>query len=94
MHHERIQLPHKEADGYLIPAGPFNIVSIHTDVGMIGCGAFDVMALDRFEYPAARISGVSAVSDLLEGQIKEANESALGLGIKPGMTGREALAFL
>lgn len=94
MKHEKIQLEHKEADGYLIPAGPFNIVSIHTDLGMVGCGAFDVMALDKFDYPAARISGVATCDDLLEGSILEANQAAQSRGIEAGMTGREALSRL
>ena len=94
MHHEKVQLPGKEADGYVIECGPFNIVSINTDVGMIGCGAFDVIALDNFKYPAARISGVATVDDLLEGTIKQANEHAQERGIQEGMTGKEALGFL
>ena len=94
MKHEKIQLGEREADGYVIECGPFNIVSINTDKGMIGCGAFDVMALDRFAYPAARISGVATCEDLLAGTIKQANEHAQELGIREGMTGREALEKL
>ena len=94
MHHERVALSNKEADGYVIAAGPFNVVSIHTDNGMVGCGAFDVMALDRFDYPAARMSGVARVRDLLTGTISQANQSAQALGIREGMTGREALELL
>jgi uncharacterized protein YunC (DUF1805 family) len=94
MHHEKIRLPQKEADGYVIPMGPFNVVSINTDVGMVGCGAFDVRALDRFAYPAARVTGVATLDDLLQGRVKEANEHARKLGIEAGMTGREALERL
>jgi uncharacterized protein YunC (DUF1805 family) len=94
MQHEKVELSHKTADGYVIPCGPFNIVSINTDVGMVGCGAFDVLALDRFDYPAARIPGVATVADLLEGTINQVNEAAQGRGIAEGMTGREALAMM
>ncbi len=48
MEQVRIQLTRKVADGYIIPLGPANLVAIMTDVGMVGCGAFDVAALDSF----------------------------------------------
>jgi uncharacterized protein YunC (DUF1805 family) len=94
-----VRLTRKIAEGYIIPLGPANLVAIKTDVGMIGCGAFDVAALDSFSYPAAKVRpsiGPSIVDtdDLLKGIVKEANRSAIGRGIKNGMTGRAALELL
>ncbi len=99
MHQENVQLTRKVAVGFVIPLGPANLVAIKTDVGMIGCGAFDVAALDSFSYPAAKVRpsiGPSIVDtdDLLKGIVKEANRSAMGRGIKNGMTGRAALELL
>jgi uncharacterized protein YunC (DUF1805 family) len=99
MEQVRIQLTRKVADGYIIPLGPANLVAVMTDVGMVGCGAFDVAALDSFSYPAAKVRPVIGPSiadtdDILKGIIKEANRSALGRGIRTGMTGREALDLL
>jgi uncharacterized protein YunC (DUF1805 family) len=94
--HERIQLINKEADGYVIPLGPVNLVNVVTDVGMVGCGAFDVAALDKFGYPAARVKptggdSIATIGDLLAGEVKDANEAATRLGVKIGMSGREPL---
>jgi uncharacterized protein YunC (DUF1805 family) len=94
--HERIQLINKEADGYVIPLGPVNLVNVVSDVGMVGCGAFDVAALDKFGYPAARVKptggdSIATIGDLLAGEVKDANEAATRLGVKIGMSGREAL---
>lgn len=66
---------------------------------MIGCGAFDVMALDAFKYPAAKMKSatggaIATIDDLLNGTVKEANKEAEKLGIKTGMTGKEALEHL
>jgi len=99
MQQVEVKLTRKTADGYIIPLGPANLVAIMTDVGMIGCGAFDVAALDSFSYPAAKVRpslGPSIVDtdDLLKGIVKEANRSAMGRGIKNGMTGRAALDLL
>lgn len=99
MIHEKIQLTRKQADGYVISLGKVNLVNVVTDVGMVGCGAFDVNALDKFDYPAARVKPskgnyVVSVEDLLEGIVKDANEAATKIGIKAGMSGREALEKL
>lgn len=96
MLHEKVQLAEKQADGYVIPLGPVNLVMVVTDVGMVGCGAFDVAALDNFGYPAARVrptrgSSVATIDDLLVGAVKDANAAAIELGVKIGMSGREAL---
>lgn len=96
---ESLQLKHSEAAGYVIPAGPVNLVMVIAASGMVGCGAFDVAALDTFGYPAARVrpaegSSISTISDLCEGIIREANESARRRGVEIGMTGKEALDLL
>jgi uncharacterized protein YunC (DUF1805 family) len=99
MEQVEVQLTRKVAKGYIIPIGPANLVAVMTDVGMVGCGAFDVAALDSFSYPAARVRpaiGPSIVDtdDILKGIVKEANRSAFGRGIRTGMTGRQALELL
>ncbi|MGV8176002.1 MAG: YunC family protein, partial [Methanothrix sp.] len=76
MEHKIVQLKGKNADGYVIPLGKVNLVNVVTDVGMVGCGAFDVMALNNFDYPAAKVrpahgSSISNIDDLLDGIIKE-----------------------
>jgi uncharacterized protein YunC (DUF1805 family) len=87
------------AKGYVIPLGPANIVFVVGTKGLVGCGAFDVSALDRFGYPAARVkppgrSSIEGIGDLLAGEVKEVNGSAAGLGVEVGMRGDEALALL
>jgi len=94
--HEIVQLGGKIADGYVIGLGSVNLVNVVTDRGMVGCGAYDVSALDRHGYPAAKAkavgkSSISTVSDLLEGQIVEVNSAAERLGVEVGMSGRQAL---
>ncbi len=99
MIHKKVQLAKKEADGYVIPLGQVNLVSVVTDVGMVGCGAFDVAALNNYGYPAAKIRpskgrSIATIDDLMAGIIKEANPAAEKLGVKVGMVGREALDLL
>lgn len=99
MNHIKVQLTRKQADGYVIPLGPVNLVNVVTDVGMVGCGAFDVAALNNFGYPAAKVrpsqgSSIATIDDLMQGIVKEVNPAAEKLGLKVGITGREALDLL
>lgn len=115
MQHTKIKLVAKQADGYCInlrpsskgirkayPAGlsPVNLVFIVTDnKGMLGCGAFNIAALDKFNYPAAVARSTSGspivtIDGLLSGVVKEANASAIKLGVKPGMPAKNALEKL
>lgn len=96
MHHEKVQLTRKQADGYIIPLGPLKLVNVVTDRGMVGCGAFDIAALDRFGYPAARVKSaqegsIATLEDLLSGIVSGVNAAAMHYGIELGMSGREAL---
>ncbi len=99
MNHIKVNLDRKQADGYVIPLGPVSLVNIVTDVGMVGCGAFDVSALNSFGYPAAKVrpaqgTSIATIEDLLQGIVKEVNPAAEKLGLKIGLTGKEALELL
>jgi uncharacterized protein YunC (DUF1805 family) len=94
-----VHLTKKTAKGYIIPFGPVNLVTVLTDVGMVGCGMFDVSALDSFSFPAAKVRpslgpSIEDIDDIMKGVVKEANRAAMGRGIKNGMTGRQALELL
>ncbi len=54
MEQVKVSLTRKSALGYIIPLGPANIVAIMTDVGMVGCGAFDIAALDSFSLSGSK----------------------------------------
>ncbi len=99
MNPAKVQLKRKQGDGYVIPLGPVNLVSVITDKGMVGCGAFDVAALNNFGYPAAKVKAaeggsIATIDDLLHGIVKEVNPAAEKLGVKVGITGRQALDLL
>ncbi len=96
---ENVSYKSGEAKGYVIPLGPANLVLVVAERGMIGCGAFDVQALEKFDYPAARVKptrggSIASLEDLLSGEIKDANAPAAELGIEAGMSVREALDLL
>ena len=93
---ETVSLRHSDGRGFVIPIGSINLVGVVARNGMVGCGAFDVSALDNFSYPAAKVRpltgpSIVTIADLLLGEIKEANAAAQQIGITTGMTGKAAL---
>ncbi len=95
MKNETFLLKGKTVTGYEITLGKINLVFASTDSGLIACGAFDVAALDKFDYPAAKARGksgsIKTIQDLLDGEIILVNETAKKLGISEKMSGNEAL---
>jgi len=86
---ERVPLQNSIGEGFVIPLGPVNLVGVVARNGMVGCGAVDVAALEKFGYPAARVrpsrgTTIENVADLVSGLVKEANSSAQGLGSARG----------
>jgi uncharacterized protein YunC (DUF1805 family) len=94
-----VPLRNSNGTGFIIPLGPVSLVAVVTKIGLVGCGAFDVAALNTFGYPAARVRGtggapITTIGDLLSGVVWEANSAAGLHGVTAGMTGREALDLL
>jgi uncharacterized protein YunC (DUF1805 family) len=94
-----VPLMNSKGTGFVIPLGPVSLVAVVTEIGLVGCGAFDVAALNSFGYPAARVKGaggapIATIGDLLSGVVREANDAAGQFGVTAGMTGKEALDLL
>ncbi|MBN2734418.1 MAG: YunC family protein [Methanomicrobiaceae archaeon] len=98
MQNIKVSLKGKEAEGFVIPLGDVNLVFVKSKNGMIGCGAFDVMALEKFGYPAAKVkpkeNSVKDIDDLLNGEIVAVNPSGEKAGVKTGMSGKEAAEII
>ncbi len=73
--------------------------TILTEAGLVGCGIYDVKTCAHFGQAVAIARGTPQKplvdpEDLFEAQIVEATPQAEALGIKVGMTGREAVELL
>ncbi|MCP1661607.1 MAG: DUF1805 domain-containing protein [Methanocalculus sp. MSAO_Arc1] len=99
MEHQVIPLTTSTATGYATKVGPVTLVFIKTESGMIGCGAFDITALERFGVPAATMKSsvkpmVESIEDLLLASVHTVNHPGYERGIRIGMQAREALELL
>lgn len=92
MSHETVDIGGQTADGYVIPLETCKLVFITKGNSLLACGAVDVMVMDKFNVPTAKVTGVATVEDLLNGEVKAVNKAAEALGIAAGVSGRDALA--
>jgi len=73
--------------------------TILTEAGLVGCGIYDVKTAAEFGQAVAIARGTPQKplvepEDLFEAKIVEATPQAQKLGIRIGMTGREAVELL
>lgn len=59
--------------------------------GFVMCGYLDLHTADRVNAPAAIVRGVQTVDDLLKAPLVAVSAAATNMGVKPGMSGYEAL---
>ncbi|MEX2113259.1 MAG: DUF1805 domain-containing protein [Pirellulales bacterium] len=82
---------------YRWPGGQY--CAIHTSRGLVGCGIYDIRAANEFSLAVAIARGTPAKplcepEDLFEAKILEVSRTAEAMGVKVGMTGREAVEAL
>jgi uncharacterized protein YunC (DUF1805 family) len=70
-----------------------------TEAGLVGCGIYDVKTAAEFGQAIAIARGTPQrplvnPEDLLDACIVDATPQAMNLGIRPGITGREAVELL
>ena len=73
--------------------------TILTEAGLVGCGIYDVKTAAEFGQAVAIARGTPQKplvdpEDLFDAKIVEATPQALALGVRVGMTGREAVELL
>lgn len=99
MEKETFILNGKDITGYVIPIGPVNLVFAQTEKGIVGCGAIDAIALEKFSIPVVKVKPVTSdsirnIEDLQNGIVSVVNSFAKEAGIQPDITGKEALIKL
>lgn len=81
-----------KAKGIVVPLGNANMVIVVGPNGYVMCGYLSIEAADKFGDCAAVVAGVRTVDELLSGKVVKTSSAAYGKGVRPGMTGLEALS--
>ncbi len=91
---EKIILDGKEFEAWRIPTESAAILLIKAAHGFIGCGYFAVETANKLQERVAVVTGVKTFDDMLEAKIIACSNSAEAVGVRMGMSGREALMKL
>ena len=91
---EKIELQNGSAIGLSFHMQSAPLLLIKADKGFVMCGYLDMETADMLGDVAVKVKGVNTFDDVLEASVVGATEPAINLGIKMGMTGREALELM
>lgn len=91
---ENIQLENGLALGLSFQMQKAPLIVIRADKGFVMCGYLDMEAAGALDDAAVKVRGVNTFSDVLKASVVDAAPKAIKLGIKPGMTGRQALELM
>ena len=89
---EELKIDGKTFSAYSISLNPAPFLLIRSaDKSFLACGFLDIAAADGLSSCAAKVRGVKTFNDMLAAEIIAVTKEAEKKGIRPGMTGREAL---
>lgn len=96
---ETVETEKGTATGLSVQWEDGQFVVIVTDVGVVACGAIDVNVMDEFDHVIAVAEGTPEnplvmPNDLMDAEITGVTSEAKELGVRLGMTGKEALNIL
>lgn len=92
--HKEIQINGKTLAGVEIRLPNANLVLVVAEKGFVCCGYLDLATAEKLSDAAAIVRGVKTTEDLLQAKITALTTFAEKLGIKLGMSGKEALELL
>ncbi len=79
-----------EFEAYRIPTIKTALLFIKGSRGFVGCRYFDVTTAERLG-EAVAIVAAGSFDDMIRAEVLKVSPAAAELGVKPGMTGGEAL---
>ena len=84
----------KAIKGYEIDLPNAKLVLLAAPKGYVMCGYLSIEAADKFNDCAAIVKGVRSIDEMLSKEVFSVSIAAAKAGIKPGMTGLEAVSLM
>jgi len=88
---DSLQLDGNTLDAIAFATQNTRILVIRAARGLLGCGYISTDTAAKVGDALAVVSGVSSYDDMLRASVKAVSPAAEALGVRPGMTGRDAL---
>ncbi|MEN8116795.1 MAG: DUF1805 domain-containing protein [Bacteroidota bacterium] len=84
----------REFTAYSIPTNNTFVLVITAENGFLGCGYLNIEVANKVDDVCAIVTGVKTPDEMLSASVIAVSNTAAELGIKKGMTGREALLLM
>ena len=91
---ENIVINGRSFTGFAAATPNTKVLLIMGEHGFLGCGYLSVATADKVGDALAVVTGVGCFDDMLTAQVKGVSPAAAALGVRSGMTGREALTLM
>ena len=91
---DNINIDGKSFQAYTIKTTNASLLIINGKKGMLDCGYVKVETADKLGDVLAIVTGVNSYDDMRLKPVVAVSKAAEALGIKPGMSGGQALAIL
>ena len=88
---DSVQLDGNSLDAITFATQNTRILAIRAPRGLLGCGYISTETAAKVGDALAVVSGVSGYEDMLKASVKAVSPAAEALGVRPGMSGRDAL---
>ena len=88
---DTVQLDGNSLDAIAFATRNTKILVIRAAHGLLGCGYISTETAAKVGDALAVVSGVSNYEDMLKASVKAVSPAAEALGVRPGMSGRDAL---
>lgn len=88
---DTVQLDNQSLEAVTLPTPNTKILVVRARLGILGCGYISLETAVKVGDALAVVSGVSNYEEMLAAPVKAVSPAAEALGIRPGMTGRDAL---
>ena len=88
---DSVQLDGNRLDAITFATQNTKILVIRATRGLLGCGYISVETAAKVGDALAVVSGVASYEDMLRAPVKAVSPAAEALGVRPGMSGRDAL---
>ncbi|MFP3299724.1 MAG: DUF1805 domain-containing protein [Thermoplasmatales archaeon] len=91
---DTININGREYETLKVDLDPAPLILVRGKKGFLMCGYLNMEAADKLGAVAVSTSGVKTVDDILNKPVTKISMKARELGVKEGMTGRQALEYL
>jgi uncharacterized protein YunC (DUF1805 family) len=91
---EKIELNNGTAIGLSYQLQKAPLIVVNAERGFVMCGYLDMQTAAALGDAAVKVKSVKNFDELLKAPVVDATPSAFSLGVKTGMTGKEALELM